>query len=96
MVLVGAYIRKTGTNNQQNFFWIGNNTVYGRVGIFVAKKWIEKVIEVKHVSERILIVKLKTDKRNTSAMFACALQQDLGNYKKSVFLKKHYTNNCKH
>ena len=41
-------------NNNSNWekyryklFWIGNEIGNDRVGIFVAKKWIEQVLEVK-------------------------------------------------
>ena len=34
----------------------------GGVGVFVTKKWIDKVLEVKRVSDRLMMIKLKTDK----------------------------------
>ena len=51
--------------------------------IHIEKKWIEKVIEVKRVSEWLSMVKLQTDKRTASVVFAYTPHQDLGNDKKA-------------
>ena len=57
--------------------------------IHIEKKWIEKVIEVKRVSEWLLMVKLQTDQITASVVFAYTPHQDLGNDKKA-FKKKTY------
>ena len=49
-------------NSQYKVFWIGKKTGNGGVRVFVTKKWIEKVLEVKRVSDRLMMIKLKTDK----------------------------------
>ena len=41
----------TGKNSQYKFFWIGNETGDGGVGTFVAKKWIENVLDVKRARD---------------------------------------------
>ena len=39
--------RITGKASQYKLLWVGNNSGYGGVGIFVAQKWVEMAIEVK-------------------------------------------------
>ena len=73
----------TGKNSQYKFFWIGNETRNGGVGIFVAKKWIKKVLEVKRVSDRLMMIKLQTDKRTLVVVSTCAPQQNLTDYEKN-------------
>ena len=46
-------------NSQYKAFWIGKKTGNGGVRVW---KWIEKVLEVKRVSDRLMMIKLKTDK----------------------------------
>ena len=55
-----------GSNSQYKLFKIGNETGNSDVGIFVAKKWIEKVLEVKCVSDRLMMIKLQTNKRTVT------------------------------
>lgn len=62
----------------KTFFWLVIIPV-----IHIEKKWTEKVIEVKRVSEWLLMVKLQTDKRTASVVFAYTPHQDLGNDKKA-------------
>ena len=45
-----------GRRARYKLFWIGNSTGYGGVGIFIAEKWIDKVIDVKRVNDRIIVV----------------------------------------
>ena len=72
-------------HNQYKLFWIGNETGNGGVGIFVAKKWIEKVLEVKRVSDRLMMIKLQTYERTIVAVSAYAPQQGLTNDEKDRF-----------
>ena len=46
-------------NSQYKASWIGKKTGNGGVRVW---KWIEKVLEVKRVSDRLMMIKLKTDK----------------------------------
>ena len=75
----------TGKNSQYKLFWIGNETRNGGVGIFVEKKWIGKVLEVKHVNDRLMMIKLQTYKRTDVAVLAYALQEGLTNDEKDRF-----------
>ena len=49
-------------------FWSGNSKATARVGVFVAKKWIEKLFEGKRVSDRIILVKIIVSKRVLSLL----------------------------
>ena len=76
----------TGKNNSQyKLLWIGNEIGNGGVGTFVAKKWIEKVLEVKLVSDILMMIKLHTNKRTVVAVSDCANQQGLTNDEKDCF-----------
>ena len=41
------------------FLWAGCEEGLAGVGILGAEKWIEKVIEVKRISERIMVLRLR-------------------------------------
>ena len=45
-----------------SFLWAGCEEGLAGVRILVAEKWIEKVIEVKRISERIMVLKVTVDK----------------------------------
>ena len=47
-----------GKKARYKLFWIGNEKGTSGVGIFVAEKWIDKVIDIKRVSDRIMLIKL--------------------------------------
>ena len=44
-------------------FWSGNSKGTAGVVVFVAEKWIEKVFEIKRVSDRIILVKIIVGQR---------------------------------
>src|SRR5271157_5364162 len=44
------------------FLWAGCEEGLAGVGILVAEKWIEKVIEVKRISERIVVLRVTVSK----------------------------------
>ena len=56
--MYGTFSKIVSTN-----FSRGNEIRNGGVGIFAAKKWIEKVLEVKRVSHRLMMIKLHANKR---------------------------------
>ena len=53
----------TGKDSRYKLFWSGNSKGTAGVGVFVAEKWIEKVFEVKRVSDRIILVKVIVGQR---------------------------------
>ena len=56
----------TGRDSQYKFFWTGGSTGFGGVGILVGGKWIDKVIEIKHVNHRLMMLKILVGKRTVS------------------------------
>ena len=79
--------RNRKKNSQYKLFWIGNETRIGGVGIFVADKLTEKVLEVKRFSDRLIIIKLQMDKKTDVVVSAYAPQEGLTNDKKTIFMK---------
>ena len=44
----------TGREHWYKFFWVGNSDGVGGVGILLAEKWVDEVIEVVRVCDRII------------------------------------------
>ena len=53
----------TGKDSRYKLFWSGNSKGTAGVGVFVAEKWIEKVFEVKRVSDWIILVRIIVGQR---------------------------------
>ena len=51
----GEGARKLG---EYKFFWMGCSRGIHGVGLLVAERWIEKVLEVRRVSERLMVVRV--------------------------------------
>ena len=47
-----------GKESKYKLYWSGNSKGTASVGVFLAEKWIEKVFEVRRVSDRIILIKL--------------------------------------
>ena len=45
----------SGKTAQYKLLWIGNEKGLGEVGIFLAKKWADKVINISRVSDRMIV-----------------------------------------
>ena len=43
-----------GKSTRYKLFWMGNDKGTGGVGIFLSEKWVDKVIDVNRVSDRII------------------------------------------
>ena len=48
----------TGKDSIYKFFWVAHSVDTGGVGILLPEKWIEKVIDVNRVNERIIVIKV--------------------------------------
>ena len=46
------------TLGSHKFFWMGCEEGISGVGVLVAESWVEKVLEVKRVSERLMVVRV--------------------------------------
>ena len=59
------------------FFWHGCNKGTAGVGVFIAERWIDNVVDVVRVNERIVYVKLVIGKQIGNIVSAYAPQVDL-------------------
>lgn len=77
-------------NSRYKFFWQGCETGVSGVGVLVAEKWVDKVICVKRVNERIMVIKLLVGRRLTNIVSAYAPQCGRGDAEKDAFWDRMY------
>ena len=46
----------TGKDSRYKFFWVGNENGTGGIGVLLAEKWLDKVFDIKHISNRIFLI----------------------------------------
>ena len=64
-----------GGDKRYKFFWKGCKEVGGSgVGILVAEKWVDNVVEVRRISERIMVLKVAIGKQVFNIVSAYAPQ----------------------
>lgn len=78
----------TGKDSEYKMFWIGKNTGLGGVGLLVARKWIDKIIDVKRVNDRLMMIKLLIGKTVAAIVSAYAPQQGLSDTEKDTFYEE--------
>ena len=49
----------TGKDFKYKFFLVGNNHGACGVGVLLAEKWVDKVYDIKKVSDRIILIKMQ-------------------------------------
>ena len=74
-----------GKNTIQKLFWIGNDQGTNGFGIFLAEKWIEKVFDIKRMSERNMLIKLILGEEVLTVLSVYAPQTGLDNSLKDGF-----------
>ena len=80
----GESVRMLGANGRRyKFFWQGCNK--GGVGVFIAERWIDSVVNVVRVNERIMYVKLVIGKQIVNIVSAYAPQVGLSAEEKDDF-----------
>ena len=47
-----------GNDSRYKMFWVGNDKGMGGFGILLAEKWVEADFDIKHISDRIMLIKL--------------------------------------
>ena len=58
-MVTGGSARSFGNEGTMyKFFWAGCEDGLAGVGILVAERWVDKVIEVKRISERIMVLRV--------------------------------------
>ena len=73
-----------GKDSECKMFWIGNNFGLGSIKIQVARKWIDKIFEVKRVNDR-LMVDLLIGNRTVAIISTYVPQQGLAEDVKNKF-----------
>ena len=63
-----------GARKLGKFFWMGCSRGIHGVGLLVADRWIENVLEVKHVSERLMVVRAIVERTVLNLISAYAPQ----------------------
>ena len=82
----GASVRKiVGKDSIYKFFWVGNSDGFGGVGVLLAEKWIEKIIDVKRVNSRIMVIKILVGQTVLAVVSTYAPQQGLEDSVKNKF-----------
>ncbi len=74
-----------GKDSRYKFFWVGNAQGTGGVGIMLAEKWVEKVLDVKRSSDRVMLIKLLVGKTVVTVLSAYAPQSGLDDTVKVAF-----------
>ena len=67
------------------FFWKGCDSGYAGVGVIVSERWISQVIEVRRVSERIIVLRVAIGKMVINVISAYAPQVNLSMEEKEDF-----------
>ena len=75
----------TGKDSEYKLFWAGNKDGIKGVGILIAEKWINKVIQVIRPSDRLLILKILVGKKVLTIVSPYAPQQGLNEEAKDLF-----------
>ena len=74
-----------GKDSRFKLFWVGNDKGMGGVGILLAEKWVEAISDVKHVSDRIMLIKLVVRKSIVTVLSVYAPQTSLDGSVKDLF-----------
>ena len=72
-------------NSRYKFFWKGNREGLGGVGLMVAEKRVEDVVEVKRWSDRVMHVKMVVGKEVVCVVSAYAPQVGRAEEEKEAF-----------
>jgi exonuclease III len=75
----------TGKDTQYKLFWVGNKEGSSGVGVLLAEKWIDKVIHLNRVNDRLMLIKILIGKQVLTVVSAYAPQQALSDEAKGSF-----------
>ena len=92
-ILTSAVLKRRGGSarmlgaigRRYKFFWQGCNKGIAGVGVFIAERCIDSVVEVVRVNERIMYVKLMIEKQIVNTVSAYAPQASLSAEEKDDF-----------
>ena len=75
----------TGKDSRYKFFWVGNNQGTSGIGVLLAEKWVDKVYDIKRVSDRIMLIKLLVGEAVLTVLSVYAPQTGLEESTKDAF-----------
>ena len=75
----------TGKDSRYKFFWVGNNQGTSGVSVLQAEKWVDKVYDIKRVSDRIMLIKLLVGEAVLTVLSVYAPQTGLEESTKDAF-----------
>ena len=78
-------VRWRGASARHKFFWVGNNQGTSGVGVLLAEKWVDKVYDIKRVSDRIMLIKLLVGEAVLTVLSVYAPQTGLEEFTKDAF-----------
>ena len=74
-----------GKDSRYKFFWVGNNQGTSGIGVLLAEKWVNKVYDIKRVSDRIMLIKLLVGEVVLTVLSVYAPQTGLEESTKDAF-----------
>ena len=75
----------TGKDSRYKFFRVGNDQGTSGIGVLLAEKWVDKVYDIKRVSDRIMLIKLLLGKAVLMVLSVYAPQTGLEESTKDAF-----------
>ena len=67
----------TGKDSRYKFFWLGISHGTSGVGVLLAEKWVDKVHDIKRMSDRIILIKLLVENALLTVLYVYAPQTGL-------------------
>ena len=77
-----------GKDSHYKFFWKGDESGHGGVGVLIKEKWIESVLSIARVSSRIILMKMLIEKTLFNITCVYAPQVGLSNQEKDTFYEQ--------
>ena len=74
-----------GKDSRYKCFWIFNKLGTGGVGVLLAERWIEKIFDIRRVSDRLTIIKVTVGEVAVTALLVYAPQTGLTIGEKELF-----------
>ena len=74
-----------GKDSRYKLFWVGNKEGTAGVGVLLAETWVEKVFDIKRVSDRLMLIKIIVGETIVTVLSAYAPQVGLDDAAKDAF-----------
>ena len=74
-----------GGGKRYKFFWKGGNEDTAGIGVLVAERWVDSVVDVHRINDRIMVLKVAVGKRVLNVLSAYAPQAGRTEKEKEVF-----------